>query len=283
MNKLISSFIIGSIVFSLVLVSGVLADSTIGTNISTTGTFTVNKAGATAIQFQNGSGTAVFIFDTTNKRLGIGDTPTTTLEVQGTASASYFLSANAVQFASNTASVAYSRFGSLTTNHANYISAANDLFVSGDVEIRGSASFGSTASVSGIFFMNDGRFRPNANSVTAFRFQNAAGTTNVLTIDTTNTRVGVGNIGGTLDTLFEVGGTASVSTLFSTTKIVAGSGTASASAYTAEFVSTGTTSVLFGGSSTTLGTCLQLKNTTGQPVYARVNGTTLTVSAIACR
>ena len=282
MNKFITSLFIGSMIFSLVLANVVLADSTIGTSISTTGTLKVTTSGATAVQFQNASGTNLFIFDHTNLRFGIGDTPSTTFEVQGTASASYFLTGNTIQ-AGGFASVAYNRFGTATTNHANYITTTNDILVSGDIEIRGSASFGSTASVSGIFFMNDGRFRPNVNSVTAFRFQNAAGSTDVLTVDTTTTRVGIGNIGGTLDTLFEVGGTASVSTLFATTKIVAGSGTASASAYTAEFVSTGTTSVLFGGSSTTLGTCLQLKNTTGGTVYARVVGTTWTVNAQECR
>ncbi len=208
MKKFVFSFAVWSFIFTFVLAGSAGANSTIGANISTTGTLTVTSGGTSVVQFQNAAGTNLFIFDHTNLRLGVGAAPSTTLEVQGTASASYFISANAVQFASVAASVAYSRFGSTTTNHANYISAANDLLVSGDVEIRGSASFGSTASVSGIFFMNDGRFRPNANSVTAFRFQNTAGATNVLIIDTTNTRVGV-NAGGAVDTTFEVGGTAS--------------------------------------------------------------------------
>lgn len=267
MKKLFLSLIVWSIVFSFILVSGALADSTIGTNMSTTGTLTVNKSDSTAIRFQNGSGTNLFVFDTSSSRFGInfgsldtkfevgGTASATNLMISGagqfagnvsvaysrfgtdttnhglsssndllitgfsefqkrayfdaTASAAYFFSQNAVQFAGN-ASVAYSRFGTTTTNHANYISAANDLLVSGDVEIRGSVSFGSTASVSGIFYMNDGRHRPNSNSVTAFRFQNTAGTTDVLAIDTTNTRVGV-NAGGTVDTTFEVGGAASIS------------------------------------------------------------------------
>ena len=218
MKRLILSLFIWSMVFSFVLVSGAWADSTIGSNISTTGTlsttstFTVTNGSATGVRFQNAAGTNLLVFDHASTRLGIGGTPTTTFEVQGTASVSYFLSANAVQFASIAASVAYSRFGSTTTNHANYISASNDLLVSGDTEIRGSASFGGTASVSGMFFMNDGRFRPNANSATAFRFQNANGATDVLTIDTTSTRVGV-NAGGAVDTTFEVGGTASISGL----------------------------------------------------------------------
>lgn len=210
MKKIFLFFFIGSMVFSLVLVEVAWADSTIGTNMSTTGTLTVNSGSATAVRFQNGSGTNLFVFDATSNRLGVGaGALDTKFEVGGTASATNLMVSGAVQFAGN-ASVAYSRFGTTATNHANYISASSDLLVSGDVEIRGTASFGGTASVSGVFSMNDGRFRPNSNSATAFRFQNTAGTTSVLTIDTTNTRVGV-NAGGAVDTTFEVGGAASIS------------------------------------------------------------------------
>ncbi|OHB17880.1 MAG: hypothetical protein A2913_01215 [Parcubacteria group bacterium RIFCSPLOWO2_01_FULL_40_65] len=207
MKKVFLSLFIGSMVFSIVLVNGALADSTIGANISTTGTLTVNNNSGTAVLFQR-SGTNIFIFNTTNGRLGIDPGALDTkFEVGGTASATNLMISGAVQFAGNV-SVAYSRFGTTTTNHANYISASNDLLVSGDAEIRGSASFGGTASVSGVFYMNDGSFRPNANSATAFRFQNTAGTTSVLTIDTTNTRVGIGT---TPTTTFEVQGTSSAS------------------------------------------------------------------------
>ncbi|MEK7536920.1 MAG: hypothetical protein AAB584_00530 [Patescibacteria group bacterium] len=331
MKKLISFLAVGSMVFSFVLINGAWADSTIGVNMSTTGTLTVNSGSATAVRFQNGSGTNLLVFDGTSTRLGVnfgsldtkfevGGTASATnlmisgavqfagnasvaysrfgtattgyssdldasndllisgalevdgnafldgkasisgnfqtggrfvfgdngdtgevntsdwdisstgaltgiglitadgvltvddrAEIQGTASASYLLTGNTLQVAGN-ASVAYSRFGTTTTNHANYISASNDLLVSGDVEIRGSVSFGGTASVSGVFTMNDGRFRPNSNSATAFRFQNTAGTTNILIIDTSNTRVGV-SPGTDLDTKFEVGGTASATNL----------------------------------------------------------------------
>ncbi len=182
--------------------------------MSTTGTLTVNNSSGTAVRFQR-SGTNIIIFDTTNGRLGIdaGGNLDTDFEVGGTASAQNFLSQGAVQFAGNSASVAYSRFGTTTTLHNNYMSASNDLLVSGDAELRGSVSFGGVASISGIVYMNDGRFKANANSTTAFRFQNAAGTTSVLTIDTTNARVGVGTIGGVLDTVFEAGGTASATNL----------------------------------------------------------------------
>src|SRR3989344_717038 len=55
-----------------------------------------------------------------------------------------------------------------------------------------------------------GTFTQTVGSATAARFQNAAGTTTVLWVDTTSTLVGV-NAGGAIDTTFEVGGTASIS------------------------------------------------------------------------
>lgn len=48
------------------------------------------------------------------------------------------------------ASLSYSRFGTGTTTHSNYISAANDLFITGDLEVRGSGSF-AIASASQVF------------------------------------------------------------------------------------------------------------------------------------
>ena len=321
--KNINKFLIGSllVVFSLVLSTGVAnAATTIGTSILTTGT----------------------------------------LEVQNTASAAYFLTGNTIQVAGY-ASAAYSRFGTGTTGHSADIDASNAVLITGALEVDGKAFFdgtasvagnfevGGTASISGIVNLNNGQVRPQTDSATAFRFQNAAGTTSVLTIDTTNGRVGIGGTPGTTfevqgtasasyfltgntiqvggyasvaynrfgtaatthalsatnDVLingklevdgkaffdgtasvagdFEVIGTASASKAFVTTSFVVGSNVASSSTvYVAEFVSTATTSVLFGGSSTTLGTCLQMKNTAGQPVYARVIGTTFTVSAVEC-
>ena len=44
----------------------------------------------------------------------------------------------------------------------------------------------------GQFLMANGLFYPTANSTTAFQFNKADGTTNVLNIDTTNSRVGIG-------------------------------------------------------------------------------------------
>lgn len=79
--------------------------------------------------------------------------------------------------------------------------------------------------------------------------------------------------------------TASISQAFFRTDIVVGASTASSSTkYVAEFTAgtTATTSVLFGGNSTTKGTCLQLKNTEGGWVYLRIVGTVVTVNAVGC-
>ena len=142
--------VISALLF-LALFSITYASSTIGTNMSTTGTFTQTVGSANAARFQNAAGTTTVLWvDTTSTLVGVnaGGAIDTTFEVGG------------------------------------------------------------TASVSGISTYADGRFRPQSNAATAFRFQNAGGTTSILTIDTTNTRVG---IGATPGTTFEVQGTASAS------------------------------------------------------------------------
>ncbi|MEK7616120.1 MAG: tail fiber domain-containing protein [Patescibacteria group bacterium] len=89
-----------------------------------------------------------------NSKVGIGtSTPVTKFEVQGTASASYFLTGNTFQ-AGGYATVSYSRFGTAATSHGS-MNAANDLLISGELEVNGSAAFdgfalfGSNASISG--------------------------------------------------------------------------------------------------------------------------------------
>src|SRR3989344_3635013 len=115
----------------------------------------VTDGTAGSVLFVDGSGNlgqnnANFYWDNTNVRLGIGTTgPSTKFEVQGTASASYGLFGTLQ--VGGYASTAYSRFGTSTTGHSNYISASNDVLVSGDLETRGTASFGGVASVSGNF------------------------------------------------------------------------------------------------------------------------------------
>ncbi|MBI4117343.1 MAG: NYN domain-containing protein [Parcubacteria group bacterium] len=85
--------------------------------------------------------------------IGIGAAPQTVFEVQGTASASYLLTGNTLQVG-GFSSAAYSRFGTSTTGHSNYISTTNDVLVSGDLEVRGTVSFGGVASISGRTALN---------------------------------------------------------------------------------------------------------------------------------
>ncbi|TSC74859.1 MAG: hypothetical protein G01um101444_150, partial [Parcubacteria group bacterium Gr01-1014_44] len=147
--------------------------------------------------------------------IGTNMLTTGTLEVQNTASAAYLLSGNTIQVGGH-ASVAYSRFGTTATSHAGSIAAANDVMVSGDMEVNGSvafdghAFFGAPASFSLEIQLGDGRFQPQTDGTTAFRFQNAAGSFDVVTIDTTNQWVGIGTA-PTTD--LEVQGTASASYL----------------------------------------------------------------------
>src|SRR3989338_7325230 len=127
---------------------GAFAASTIGTNASTTGTFLVNPAtnSTTSVRFQNAAGTNYFIGDSTNSRVGIGAAPSTTFEVQGTASASYLMTANSLQVA-GVASVAYSRFGTGATGHS--LAATDDVLFTGLVEFDDNAFFDARLGVNG--------------------------------------------------------------------------------------------------------------------------------------
>ncbi|MBI2674602.1 MAG: hypothetical protein HYX22_02595 [Candidatus Yanofskybacteria bacterium] len=179
-------FVVFSFVFVFAL--GANAASTVGTNMSTTGTFLVNPASnsATSVRFQNAAGTNYFFGDSTNSRIGIGGAPQTVFEVQGTASASYLMTANTLQVG-GVSSAAYSRFGTATTGYTNFITTTNDLLISGDLEVDATAQFDS--------FIRAG-----------------TGTTPAFFVDPTATvkRVGIGTLPGTT---FEVQGTASASYL----------------------------------------------------------------------
>src|SRR3989338_1366250 len=100
------------------------------------------------IQFNNSDAFAAstrFFWDNTRNRLGIGGTfsttvlPATTLEVQGTASASYLLTGNTLQVG-GFSSAAYSRFGTGTTT-SSFLTGSNDLLITGKLEVDSDAHF----------------------------------------------------------------------------------------------------------------------------------------------
>lgn len=85
-----------------------------------------------------------------SRKIGIGAAPSTKFEVQGTASASYFLTGNTLQVG-GFSSAAYSRFGTDVTTNSNYISTTNDVLVSGDLQVIGTGSFNYASTSLGYF------------------------------------------------------------------------------------------------------------------------------------
>ena len=204
---------------------------------------TVASAGfnITITDAQVSIGNSRFTSDT--NRLGINTTtPQTVFEVQGTASASYLLTGNTLQVG-GFSSAAYSRFGIATTDYSSDLDAANDLLVSGALEVDGNSFFDAKASVSGNF-QTAGRFifgdngdtgeintsdwdisntgvltgigAITADGVIAFSgtgSHSASGEwnfdSNTLVIDSGTNRVGIGTTD--LQTALEVAGTASIS------------------------------------------------------------------------
>src|SRR3989344_5890065 len=134
LRSIVSTSTLLFLVFFFVV--GAWAASTIGANMSTTGTFTITPASdsATSVRFQDTAGTNIFIVNSTSRWVGIGAAPQTTFEVQGPASGSYLLTGNTIQVG-GFASVAYSRFGTAATTHSNYITTTNDLLINGDLEV----------------------------------------------------------------------------------------------------------------------------------------------------
>ena len=306
-------------VFSFVFLfaGGVHAASTIGTNMSTTGTLTVTPAtdSATSVRFQNAAGTNFFIADSTNSRIGVGGAPQTVFEVQGTASASYLMTANSLQVA-GVASVAYSRFGTGATGHS--LAATDDVLFTGLVEFDDNAFF-------------DARLGVNGAPSTLFEVQGTASASYLMTANSLQvagvasvaySRFGTGTTGNTgefnaandllITGSLEIDGKASLASNFQmsgkffadtaashsftgdlsvTSNLVVGPASSSTDTfYVAEFSTStvGTASYLFAGggnSASTTGTCFQLKSTNGTWIYMRFNAgaSTPTLSTVECR
>ena len=274
-------------------VGGTASVSGIGTWAD--GRFRPQSDAATAFRFQNAAGTtSVLIIDTTNTRVGIGATPGTTFEVQGTASASYFLTGNTLQV-NGFSSVAYSRFGTNTTT-GSFLTNANDLLISGRLEVDASVQFDKTIQVQGTasasYFLTANTIQVGGNASVAYSRFGTVATSHVGTISgVTDLMIDGGfEVNGSaafdgfalfsakasVTTNFEANGYASSNDKFISRSLVVGHRTASStSEYTAEFGggnNTATVSLLFGGSSveSSAGTCFQMKNTAGSWVYLRV-------------
>lgn len=232
------------VVFSLVLTGMANAASTIGTDMSTTGTFTQTVGSATAARFQNAAGTlTVFQVNTSTGtgRVGVGAAPSTTFEVQGTASASYFFTANTIQVGGGmVASVAYNRFGSTATTHS--LSAVNDVLINGKLEVDGDVLFDTETGVSigdtgpstvfevqgtasASYFFTGNTIQVGGGIVASVAYNRFGSTATTRSLSATNdvlingklevdgnaffdAKVG---IGGATNTVFEVQGTASAS------------------------------------------------------------------------
>ena len=300
--------IVAAFSFVFLFAGGAYAASTIGTNMSTTGTFTQTVGSATAARFQNAAGTVTVLHvDTTNTRVGVGAAPRTTFEVQGTASASYFFTSNSLQVGGSTfATVSYSRFGTGATGHS--LTAVDDVLFTGLVEFDDNAFFDAKVGIGGA-------------TNTVFEVQGTASASYLMTANSLQvggvasvaySRFGIGATGHSLaavdDVLFaglvEFDDNAffdqkvSVSSNFQTSgRVIAGNashsftgdltvssnlilGTAAASSsgglYVAEFstATVGTASFLFAGggdSASTTGTCFQLKDNEGKWVYLSID------------
>ena len=232
------------VVLSLVLTGMANAASTIGTNITTTGTFAQTTGSATAALFQKSSTLTALVVDTASGtgRVGVGAAPSTTFEVQGTASASYFFTQNAIQVAGvpgATATVAYSRFGTGTTGTPGEFASADDLLITGSLEVDGKASVASNFQMSGRFI---------ADTAASHSFTGDVNISSYLVV-----------------------GSATASK----------SGNTYVAEFVGP--STATVSILFGGSTaSSKGTCFQVKNTVGDWRYVRIVGSTWTVNTIRC-
>jgi len=239
-------------------ISGII---TFGGTGTTGGQFRPASNGTTAFRFQNAAGTSdILTIDTTNNRVGIGGTPTTIFEVQGTASASYLKSANTIQVGGY-ASVAYNRFGTNATTQANDIAASNDFLVSGNLEVDLKAYFDAPA-----------------------EFQGTASASYLISANTIQ-------VGGYASVAYNrFGTTATTHSNFmagATDFLVNGDFEVDASAQFDSFVSVstaGSTSFTVDSSSATVGSCLVLKDVDGSGhTYLRVSNGVAMFTTVSCK
>jgi len=137
---------------------------------------------ATAFQLYKADGsTSVMVVDTANTRIGIGKTPTTALDVNGTVTATSFV-------------------GSLTGNVTGNVSGSSGSCTGNAATASAVAASGVTAGTfpSGVFDFTSAQklkmsgMYPASDSTTAMQLYKADGSTAVVTVDTTDSRVGIG-------------------------------------------------------------------------------------------
>lgn len=122
-------------------------------------------------------------------RTGIGTaTPTTKLEVQGTASASYLLTGRTLQ-TGGLATVSYNRFGvSQSTGHS--LASADDLEITGMLEVDGAAYFDNTVTAGGRLFVTTGIGIGVSGLDSPFEIIDSGAATNTASISATSLSTG---------------------------------------------------------------------------------------------
>lgn len=178
----------------------------------------------TAFEIQSASGSPLLVADTSNMRVGIGINPTgnAALQVSGDISATgtlfagggvSSLSATALRIDNVVVCTAAGCLGGSGDGGGggaqnNQPTCANGKCLSLQSSSPGTPEVGNiniTGVVTGGTFVGDGSgltnvallngqntFRPTTDSTTVFQIQNAAGTSSLLVVDTTNTKVGIG-------------------------------------------------------------------------------------------
>ncbi|WKZ27142.1 MAG: hypothetical protein QY311_00050 [Candidatus Paceibacterota bacterium] len=126
----------------------VYGNASVSGNFEVTGKLFAQSTASVSSNFE--VGTSTFFVNAVTGNVGIGtNIPVTRFEVQGTASASHFLTSGMLQVANGGATTSYSRFGTNTTSYSSFLDSGDDVLVSDDLEIDGQLFADGNASISG--------------------------------------------------------------------------------------------------------------------------------------